>query len=160
MWFCCTAPYNLLLYSCSWWPLNLQCTVCNFHPFVFALANLQGLPISLLLLLGDFYAWHHVWDSVDEGKLPPWVTVSFHCDTHFCNLPKTCMPPDTFCRLCTEMFIHYPDHTVIFTDGSVMNGSVCHAFVINRNPSKFWLNSSNSIFLPSSPLHSVRHLML
>jgi hypothetical protein len=44
------------------------------------------------------------------------------------------------------MFTHYADYTVVFTDGSVMNGLTDYAFILNGNTFKFRINSFTSIF--------------
>jgi ribonuclease HI len=62
------------------------------------------------------------------------------------------------------MFIHYPDHTVVFTDGSLMKGSVGCAFILNGNTFKFQVNSFSSTFTAellafSKVLQAVRNLL-
>jgi hypothetical protein len=44
------------------------------------------------------------------------------------------------------MFSDYPDDTVVFTDGSMMNGSTGCMFILNGNAFKFQLNSFSSVF--------------
>jgi ribonuclease HI len=44
------------------------------------------------------------------------------------------------------MLSHYPGDTVVFTDGSVMNGSTGCAFILDSQASKFRLNRFRSIF--------------
>jgi hypothetical protein len=75
--------------------------------------------------------------------IPPWVIVIAHCNIHLCNLPKACTPTDTFRRLCSET--HTISITVIFTDGSLMNGLTDCVFILNGKAFKFQLNSFRSI---------------
>jgi hypothetical protein len=78
--------------------------------------------------------------------MPRWLIVIPHCDTRLCDLPKVCTPPDTFHRFCTEMFTHCLDHTGVFTDGYLMNGSTGCVFILSGRAFKYWLNSFSSSF--------------
>jgi hypothetical protein len=64
----------------------------------------------------------------------------------YSGLGEQCTPSDTFHRLCTEMFTHYPDYTVVFTDGSVANRLTGFALILNGKLFKFQLNIFCSVF--------------
>lgn len=52
-------------------------------------------------------------------SIPPTIpskvvnTAFFFLHVPHCNFSEVCTPPDTFQRLCTEMFTHYPGYTVV-----------------------------------------------
>jgi ribonuclease HI len=79
------------------------------------------------------------------SSIPPWDVIRPHCDTRLFVLPKACTSPDTYRRLFSEMLSQYPEYTVMFTDGSLMNGSTGCAFILNAQASKFRPNRFSSI---------------
>jgi hypothetical protein len=76
-----------------------------------------------------------------------------HCDTHLCDYPRAFTLPDTLGSLCTEILAQCPDRTVVFTDESVMYGSMVCAFILNRKVFKFPLNYFSLIFTFSLLAH-------
>jgi hypothetical protein len=116
------------------------------HPFYGALhqPSLQGrfaLNSKASHLAG--IRFRELLDALHISKLPVihfkiptilWTIVSPHCDSYLWD------------RLCREMFPHYTDYIVVFTDGSVMNESMGYACILNVNAFKFQLNSFSSVF--------------
>jgi hypothetical protein len=92
-------------------------------------------------LLDAFHITTHPIIRCRTANTPPFLICNPYSDSRHCDFPKACSPPGTFRRLCSGTFTHYSEYTVVFTDGSVTNGSTGCRFILNRNTFKFRLNS-------------------
>jgi hypothetical protein len=78
--------------------------------------------------------------------IPPWLLFKATFDFSLTKYGKNTIPAELFRRHFAEVTSKYPDHTHIFTDGSVSQGSTGCSFVFDSRPFIFHLHPFCIIF--------------
>jgi ribonuclease HI len=78
--------------------------------------------------------------------IPPWLLLKAPFDFSLTKYGKSTIPAELFRRNFAEVTSKYPDHTHIFTDGSVSQVSTGCSFVFYSRPFIFQLHSYCTIF--------------
>jgi ribonuclease HI len=80
------------------------------------------------------------------SRNPPWEIVGPTCDLWLISQPRGSPSPLTYRRFIAEHLSSYPDHTVVYTDGSFLRGSTDSAFVHDGAAFSYRLRNCNSVF--------------
>jgi ribonuclease HI len=78
--------------------------------------------------------------------VPPWFLFKATFDFSLTKYGKSTIPAELFRRHFAEVTSKYPDHTHIFTDGSVIQGSTGYSFFFDSRPFVFHLHPFCTIF--------------
>jgi hypothetical protein len=91
-------------------------------------------------------------------SVPPWLLFKATFVFSVTKYGKSAIPAELFRRHYAEVISKYPDHTHIFTDGSVIQGSTGCSFVFDSRSFIFHLHPFCSIF--TADLHALNRALL